>query len=209
MAAITASGSIRSPPASSTPVSSKPSTRADDLDPALADRLDDLGVDDHRRDVQPLQPAEDALLGHRQAERAQVADLLARTKRMTASPICGGSLWNSVASGAPIGARTMMFGGVRTASRTRARPALDEVVGDLGAGAARADDEHVAARVRRRRAVPGGVEELAAEARAARPRGHVRPVLVAAARRRRGAACSRPRRSRAPALAVALDALDA
>ena len=46
----------------------------DDLDASRADRVEDLGVDDHRRDVQPVQAAEDALRRDGQAVRGEVAD---------------------------------------------------------------------------------------------------------------------------------------
>ena len=88
-------------------------------------------------------------------------------------------------------------------------PALGEVEGDLGARAAGPDDEHVLTGERRRRAVAGGVQDLAAEARAARPRGHVRAVLVAAgdddvARLHLARGGDQP-----PAVVLALDALHA
>ena len=65
--------------------------------------------------------------------------------------------------------RGTMFGGVRIASRTALRAALGEIRGDLGAGVARADDEHVAARVRRGAPVLRRVDDLAAESLLTRP----------------------------------------
>ena len=89
------------------------------------------------------------------------------------------------------------------------RAALREVVGDLHAGAAGADDEDVAARVRRGVAVRGGVDERPAEPVAAGPLRDVAVVEVAGRDddvlrgqvARRGADH--------PAVTVAVDALDA
>src|SRR3954466_14068935 len=90
------------------------------------------------------------------------------TRRMTTPLACVGM---------PFDSRSTTCGGVRMAMRTRPRPpppsppalsapgaALDQVDRDLGAGVARADHDHVAARERLGVAVVGGVHQLAAEA---------------------------------------------
>jgi len=59
------------------------------------------------------------------------------------------------------------------------RTALDQVHGDLRAGVADTDDQDVLARVRGRGAVLRGVQQLAREVLAARPRGDPRGVVEA------------------------------
>ncbi len=67
-------------------------------------------------------------------------------------------------AGIPAVARRTICGGVRTDSRDRARAAVGDVVRDLRAGVARADDEDVAAAERRRVPVLRRVDQLAGEA---------------------------------------------
>ncbi len=88
------------------------------------------------------------------------------------------------------------------------RAALDHVVGDLHAGAARPHDQHVLAAEGLGVAVLGRVQEAAAVARAARPVGDVRGVRVAARDDHLPGRDVAGRGVQRPARAVAVDALE-
>ena len=113
-------------------------------------------------------------------------------------------------AGMPAVARRTICGGVRTESLELLRSAVGDVVRDLGAGVAGADDEHVAAAVRLGVPILRRVHELAGEAVEARPVGDERRAVVArrdddgrrAAARARSRGASRRRRGRSASTRV-------
>ena len=94
----------------------------DDLDPPVPDRLDHRLVDDRRRHAEAAQATERALLGHGQAVLGQVADLLGADEVDDPVRPLRSQAREPSAKAGPIGERTSMFGGVRTASLTLRAP---------------------------------------------------------------------------------------
>ena len=148
--------------------------------------------------------------GRRQAVLGQVADLQAPDQRHDAVGPLRAQLEQ-----APREQRPERGADQDVRGRAHRQPhapgaAVDQVVGDLHAGAARPDDEHVAVPEGLRVAVVGRVQQLPAEAIAAGPVGDER----ACARSRSTRSPAPPRRSPAEVrsdqpLAVAVDALHA